>query len=180
MGDDPSCSGATSLIRFQRLSIHPVPQFLQLPVIIIDHDGYDHRLSDPAKRMLDAMSALNQSVFGYGWATGQTIITSNRGVVKRIETDLERSQDLDESDWPSIWLCPTARSLVGREKAKDPVAEKAMRLPDPLRREHQRRNGLDMLSIKEGAEVADLRPNGYPCEEVLAAKAAAMSLETHE
>ena len=46
-------------------------------------------------------------------------------------------------------------------------------VPDPLRREHQRRNGLDCLSKREGREVEDIRPNGYPCAEVLAAKEAA-------
>ena len=36
--------------------------------------------------------------------------------MKQIENDLEKHENLDESVWPKIWLCLTARSLVGKEK----------------------------------------------------------------
>ena len=113
-------------------------------------------------------------MFLYGWGSGNTTITSNRTVVKQIEGGLDKYEDLNESTWPSIWLCPTARSLVGKEKRGAKRKEERQKgvwpLPDPLRREEQRRNGLDVLSLREGHEVQDLRPAGYDYSDVIAAK----------
>ncbi|KAK6417917.1 hypothetical protein LTR81_008807 [Elasticomyces elasticus] len=144
-------------------------------------------LPPQAAKVAEGMTPINASVFLYGWATGRTTITSNRTVVKQLETDLESFDDLDdEAVWPKIWLCPTARSLVGKEKrgtkkaTATPAPEGtketgALPLPDPLRRELQRKNGLDLLAIRQGVEaVEDLRPEGYKYDDVLAAKNASI------
>ena len=176
MGDDTSKTQEQLVQEVQQWSAYTVPAEWQLPIPIVDQNANDcqSNLSQQAQSAGESMTAINRSVFLYGWATGRTTITSNRSVVKQIENDLEKFENLDDSVWPSIWLCPTARSLVGKEKRGEKKEAKSdtKRLPDPLRREHQRRNGLDILSIREGREVEDLRPNGYPCEDVIAAKLA--------
>ncbi|KAK3074613.1 hypothetical protein LTR53_002824 [Teratosphaeriaceae sp. CCFEE 6253] len=183
LGDDASKSREDLLDEMQEWSAYPVPRDWQLPIRAIDQDdgGCLATLPPQALQVAKAMTSINQSVFLYGWATRCTTITSNRTVVKQIESELETFANLDdEAVWPPIWLCPTARSLVGKEKRSAKKAgagegEKephtAWPLPDPLRREQQRRNGLDVLARRKGLdEIDDWRPQGYPYEEVLAAK----------
>lgn len=166
----------------QEWSAYMVPESWQLPVHIVEEneDNCMANLSPEAVKVGENMTVINRSVFVHGWASGRTTITSNRAVVKQIENDLEKFENLPETVWPSIWLCPTARSLVGKEKDKRTAKKedwepRPKTLPDPLKREHQRRNGLDVLSAREGHEVVDMRPNGYPCEDVILAKNAARS-----
>lgn len=182
LNDDMSKSRADLLKEMQEWSAYAIPDEWQLPVQVVeeDEDGCMAGLSPEAVAVGENMTVINRSVFMHGWATGRTTITSNRGVVKQIEHDLEKFEDLDESVWPMVWLCPP-RSLVGKEKEKRTAKKedwqeprpKPRTLPDPLTREQQRRNGLDVLSAREGREVEDLRPNGYPCEDVIEAKNAA-------
>jgi hypothetical protein len=173
MGDDVSRSRKELVDELQQWSAYTVPENLQLPIRVVDQDenGCQSQLSSVARAVSAEMTTINSSVFLYGWSTGRTTITSNRTVVKQIESELEEYKDLDDSVWPRIWLCPTARSLVGKEKRGAFKDKKGVqRLPDSLFREEQRRNGLDVLSKREGREVEDLRPNGYSCDEVIAAK----------
>ena len=178
MGADTAKTQEQLIEEMQQWSAYTVIPNWQLPISVVDQNENDYQsnLSQEAQAASKSMTAINRSVFMYGWTSNQTTITSNRTVVKRIEDDLEKFDNLDDSVWPKIWLCPTARSLVGKEKRnakkQGQKSESSMRLPDPLRREHQRRNGLDVLSIREGHDVEDLRPDGYPCDEVYAAKIA--------
>lgn len=185
MGDDSSKTRQDLLDEMQQWSAYPVPDHWALPIKAVNKDANDCTSSLPTQALAagDEMTSINQSVFLYGWASGRTTITSNRIVVKLIERKLDEYTNLDDSVWPKIWLCPTARSLVGKEKrgAKNREEKKqgsvgAWPLPDPLRREHQRRNGLDVLSQRTGHEVEDLRPNGYPSDDVIAAKLAAQRI----
>lgn len=68
-----------------------------------------------AQKIQPHLTSINQSVFLHGWAHRISTITSNRTVVKQIDSLLEKIAQ-DEEDWPLLWLCPTARSLVGKEK----------------------------------------------------------------
>lgn len=185
MGDESNKSQATLVHDMQEWSAYEVLPGWRLPIEVVDQNENNCQANLPpqALRVSASMTAINRSVFLYGWASGHTTITSNRTVVKQIEMGLDKTvEQLDDGVWPRIWLCPTARSLVGKEKrgAKKQEAETgkaavgAWPLPDPLRREAQRRNGLDVLSQREGREVEDRRPNGYPCEEVIAAKNASL------
>lgn len=180
LSSDSSKSRENLIAEMQEWSAYPVSEEWQLPVQVVEEDENNcmANLSPEALEVGSHMTIINRSVFIHGWASGRTTITSNRAVVKAIENDLEKFENLDESVWPSIWLCPTARSLVGKEKEKRTAKKedwepRPKTLPDPLTREQQRRNGLDVLSAREGREVVDLRPNGYPCDEVIAAKIAA-------
>ncbi|TKA68475.1 hypothetical protein B0A55_08939 [Friedmanniomyces simplex] len=191
MGDDASKSRSVLLAEMQEWSAYDVPSDWQLPILTVDQNEGDcqRNLPPQAKEISDALTPINSSVFLYGWATGQTTVTSNRTILHQIHNALEAFDDLDdEAVWPPIWLCPTARSLVGKEKRgpkKAPpttftggddgkegsTTKTAWPLPDSLRREQQRRNGLDMLARRQGLpEVEDRRPKGYRYEEVLAAK----------
>jgi len=186
MGDDTSKPHTTLVAEMQEWSAYEVPLTWRLPIKIIDQNEHACQSSLPpeAQRVSENMTAINRSVFLHGWAAGRTTITSNRTVVKQLEGGLQAFHaSLSDTAWPRIWLCPTARSLVGKEKRgaakKDEIARGAKEhtgawpLPDPLRREEQRRNGLDVLSMREGHVVEDLRPNGYSYDDVLAAKNAA-------
>ena len=49
-------------------------------------------------------------------------LTSNRSVKKQIEEIVESTEG--EVEGPRIWLCNTARSLVGKEKGRRDLAGK--------------------------------------------------------
>lgn len=179
MGDDSSTPREQLIEEMQQWSAYEVPACWQLPIRVVDQDkdGCQVNLPTEAAHVIRDQTEINKSVFLYGWAAQITTITSNRTVVKQLEGELEQYIDLADGVWPKIWLCPTARSLVGREKRgvkKEERKEGVWPMPDPLRREEQRRNGLDVLSIRNGYEVEDLRPHGYAAElaEVIAAKEA--------
>lgn len=181
IGERPDLASDEVLEQFSNLSAYAVPPQFQLPVEVLEYDLEDGQtnLLDAAKLITKDMSPLNKSVFCFGWATGRTTITSNRNVVKQIENDMEKLEDLDESAWPSIWLCPTARSLVGKERRGPPseVKEyKSLKTHEPLHREHMRRHGLDVLSMREGQDVEDRRPGGYPRLDSLESNTASMNL----
>ena len=127
MGDDATMSQQQLVEELQQWSTYPVPSDWQLPIsVVAQNAGNCHsNLPPQAGLVTQNMTAINQSVFLYGWASGQTTITSNRTVVKQIENDLEKFDDLNESVWPKIWLCPTARSLVGKEKRGEKKRERA-------------------------------------------------------
>ena len=80
-----------------------------------------------ADRLVQSMhlSTINKSVFLYGWRQSLTTITSNRVVAAGIEKHI--NQILDDMELagvghketfeaPKMWVCETARSLVGKEK----------------------------------------------------------------
>ena len=105
---------------FQKLSSYPLPKDWQLPIQIIDYDGteIDATLPPIAEKVAETLTAINRSVFLFGWATGRTTISSNRAVAKEVETTIEENRTDEETRGPDIWLCPTSRSLVGKEKQR--------------------------------------------------------------
>lgn len=104
----------------QELSTHRIPLELQLPIHVVEVDVTDmeRRIGPLAAEVVKALSVINRSVFLYGWSTGKTTISSNRTVAKEIETRVEAARKDDADKGPNIWLCPTARSLVGKEKTR--------------------------------------------------------------
>ncbi|KAF4551130.1 Hypothetical protein D9617_14g075860 [Elsinoe fawcettii] len=101
-----------------KISKFDVPEGLQIPVVIVERQTVDNsELPGVGSKVREVLTSINQSVFLYGWSAGHTTVTSNRTVVKAIETVLDQHAE-SEADWPSIWLCPTARSLVGKEKGR--------------------------------------------------------------
>lgn len=118
MGDENGLDASARRERLAEWTKFPIPGDLELPVHIIDKASMSiDRLPVVAEKVKEGLSAINQSVFLYGWAADIMTITSNRGVVKQIEGTLDDAAEQEE-DWPRIWLCPTARSLVGKEKGR--------------------------------------------------------------
>lgn len=115
-------------------SDHPVPAGLHLPLTVVhfDHENtlLDDRSAIAIKLMSEiatGLSEINRSVFLYGWSQGIVTISSNRTVAKEIErivcrlldaTEREKGNDAPPIVWPvpHIWVCDTARSLIGKEK----------------------------------------------------------------
>ena len=100
-------------------SVHPVPSDLRLPINIVA-EGVDSSrppLPTVARKLEKNMSKVNQSVFFLGWQNGWTTMTSNRAAVRTIENILD---DCPTHEWvgPNFWICRTARSLLGKEKAR--------------------------------------------------------------
>jgi hypothetical protein len=105
---------------FQELSAYVVPLDWNIPIEVVESDlaVMQKQLPPAAEQVAKLLSPINQSVFLYGWATGITTISSNRTVAKEIEGTIETHRLADDDAGPDIWLCPTARSLVGKEKTR--------------------------------------------------------------
>jgi hypothetical protein len=105
---------------FQKLSDYQVPSNWNLPVAVIDIDLDSIKSSLPpvVTEVEKLLININQSVFLYGWSAGQTTISSNGSVAKSIEAKIEENRVHDSDSGPDIWLCPTSRSLVGKEKER--------------------------------------------------------------
>ncbi|KAI9816771.1 MAG: hypothetical protein M1827_001416 [Pycnora praestabilis] len=114
---DHEVKGREQLVaEFQALSEYEIPKQWNLPIKVVDRKLDQSSLPHTAAIVSKDLTAINCSVFLYGWATRLTTISSNRTVAKLIETVVEANRKDDEEEGPSIWLCPTARSLVGKEK----------------------------------------------------------------
>ncbi|KAI9788277.1 MAG: hypothetical protein M1835_002359 [Candelina submexicana] len=101
---------------FRQYSEYDIPSEWNLPIHIVDGHIDITLLPRTAIAVADSLTAINRSVFLYGWAAGRTTISSNRTVAKLIETVIEEHRSSEEDVGPDVWLCPTARSLVGKEK----------------------------------------------------------------
>ncbi|KAL2838714.1 hypothetical protein BJY01DRAFT_237364 [Aspergillus pseudoustus] len=126
MGDD-SFSGfkSASLVEeFQKLSDYHVPVHMNLPIKIIDAQTaidlgkQQGKLPPVAQKVEEILSDINSSVFMYGWVSQLMTITSNRTVVKQIETTIETQRNVGDLRGPLVWVCDTARSLIGKEKGR--------------------------------------------------------------
>ncbi|KAI9743861.1 MAG: hypothetical protein M1818_002595 [Claussenomyces sp. TS43310] len=113
-------SRATRLQAFQELSEYAVPGFWQLPILAVDVDLPSIKACLPTvvEELSKSLSAINQSVFFYGWASGRTTISSNRVVAKEIEATIESDRTAESDRGPDIWISPASRSLVGKEKLR--------------------------------------------------------------
>ncbi|KAJ5456727.1 hypothetical protein N7530_012001 [Penicillium desertorum] len=113
------------LQKFQELSDYQVPADWKLPIKVVEAQ----QVIDAAKTQGNLppvvyevgkdLSDINHSVFLYGWVTGLTTISSNRTIDKQIEATVEENRKGDDSlEGPDVWICDTARSLVGKDKGR--------------------------------------------------------------
>ncbi|KAL8812927.1 MAG: hypothetical protein Q9200_000666 [Gallowayella weberi] len=115
--DQQSKSPEALRTAFAALSNHDVPPTWQLPIKTVASEMHDFSLLPPvARKVQESLSAINQSVFLHGWVKRWTTLTSNRTVAKQIAEIVEGGEG--EQVGPSVWLCGTARSLVGKEKGR--------------------------------------------------------------
>ncbi|KAL2438569.1 hypothetical protein ABEF95_012289 [Exophiala dermatitidis] len=128
-------------------TVHPVPPELQFPIRIVDFDGtqllssyqktarcasggiFPSRVANRATNLM-SLSPINISVFIYGWSREIVTFTSNRvvaaGLLKTINEVLDECEDSDSAGnevdsnfiGPQIYICETARSLIGKAKSK--------------------------------------------------------------
>lgn len=105
---------------FQELSAYDIPLEWNIPIRVVETDITLMQMQLPpvAEKVSKLLTPINQSVFLHGWATGRTTISSNRTVAKEIEGMIEAHRLADDDVGPNIWLCPTSRSLVGKEKTR--------------------------------------------------------------
>ncbi|EYE94092.1 uncharacterized protein EURHEDRAFT_458707 [Aspergillus ruber CBS 135680] len=125
MGVSPfdSLDPDTLVQKFQELSDYEVPAQWRLPVKtvearpVIDSGRKQARFPPIVDNVAEMLSDINYSVFLYGWVTGLVTISSNRTVVRQIETTVENHRNGDEDlVGPTVWVCDTPRSLIGKEK----------------------------------------------------------------
>lgn len=102
---------------FRALSDYETPDNWKLPIRIETGTYELCSLPAVAKDVEADLTEINRSVFLYGWVMGWTTISSNRTVAKVIEGIVE-ARGGDDDEGPKMWLCATARSLVGKEKAR--------------------------------------------------------------
>ena len=116
-GVAPSPSSLLSL--FASHSEYAVPPTLRLPIRITCAPIPDllQQLPPVAHTIADQLSAINRSVFLYGWAQGISTVSSNRAVAKVVE-EIIADKGEGKVIGPEVWLCATARSLVGKERQR--------------------------------------------------------------
>lgn len=125
LGDPPyeQLDREALLQKFQKLSDYQVPARWKLPIKVVE----SQQAIDTAKKQGNLhpvvhevgkdLSDINHSVFLYGWVTGLTTISSNRTIDKQIEATVEDNRKGDDGlEGPDVWICDTARSLVGKDK----------------------------------------------------------------
>lgn len=122
-GDAGSASSSLTpeqrLAELARISDHAVPPGLQLPVHVISEDecaAATALLPAQAWAGLEDITEPTKSVFAYGWGSGRTTLTSNGVGINSLTRNLEDQGDGYTGTWPSMWLCPFSRALVGVPK----------------------------------------------------------------
>ena len=98
-GSDSSPTGETLNSQLSALSDYPVPSTIRLPIVTVQApinleitSAISNKLLPPvAAHISEGLTAINRSVFMYGWLQGITTVSSNRGVAKWIESEVEKS-----------------------------------------------------------------------------------------
>ena len=125
MGDHPfeNLDSNALIQNFQELSDYQVPPQWKLPIKVveakpvIDSGRKQGKLPDVVDKVAEILSNINYSVILYGWVTGMVTISSNRTVVRQVEVTVEKHRGAAEDlEGPSVWVCDTPRSLIGKEK----------------------------------------------------------------
>ncbi|KAL8868898.1 MAG: hypothetical protein Q9198_008025 [Flavoplaca austrocitrina] len=120
--DSSPPSSASLKESFTKLSNYNIPSSFHLPILVVPTNDDFSTLPPIAQSVKSILTAINQSVFLHGWVEGCVTLTSNRSVKKQIEEIVESAEG--EVEGPRIWLCNTARSLVGKEKGRRDLAGK--------------------------------------------------------
>lgn len=111
--------------RFQRLSVHPLPAAVQIPIRVIDDDwtwpsirravaeAHLPRVALDVARCANFKSS-KLSIFMHGWATGMVTLTSNKEVRGQIRTWVEANRHDDGECGPAIWRLDVTRNLLAK------------------------------------------------------------------
>ncbi|KAK0128581.1 hypothetical protein ONS95_000545 [Cadophora gregata] len=114
------------LAEFQALTDYTVPQEWALPIQVVDVDIPEIMTNLPpvAEKVAKILTPINASVFLYAWANDLTTLSSNASVAKGMEFVIEANRTDDKTLGPDVWLSPSSRSLVGKEKQRRGYSEK--------------------------------------------------------
>ncbi|EED22108.1 conserved hypothetical protein [Talaromyces stipitatus ATCC 10500] len=126
-GDMEGLDKDTLLGELRKLSDHSVPEKLILPMKVVDAHAEigaamkQNKFPPVISKVTEILTDINYSVFLYGWASDIVTISSNKTVVRQIEATIEDNRGYDNTlEGPKIWICDTARSLIGKEKHRKP------------------------------------------------------------
>ena len=125
-GDATNTSSTELTSRWRKNSAHETPDDIRLPIKVETTCSTALHLSSIAKSLTShiKLSPINASVFLYGWHNDVVTITSNRVVANQIEKGLNEILNQEEAagrevkdfEGPKMWVCESARSLVGKER----------------------------------------------------------------
>ncbi|KAM6480284.1 hypothetical protein HDV62DRAFT_106801 [Trichoderma sp. SZMC 28011] len=118
--------------RFQELSVHPLPDNVQIPIKILDETWTISTVNQAVAEGRLPMVALDVakcgafkssklSIYMYGWATGNVTITSNKEVRGQIRTWVETNRRHDEERGPIIWRIDVTRNLLAKSATPPPA-----------------------------------------------------------
>lgn len=107
----------------QKLSVHPVPSDLALPVRVLHDQNTDLHADDLVRDgtlppvAIDIEKHLlgvtgNRATHLYGWISNLTVVTSNRGLAKKLVRMVETSLSGDYENGPKICTLPFNRALA--------------------------------------------------------------------
>lgn len=106
---------------YQKLSVHPVPADLMLPVQVLQEVTDLHaqdlvnrgELPEVAVQIEKHLLGVpgNRATHLYGWRSGTPVVTSNRSLAKRLVRMVEGSLDKDYEEGPRIFSLPYNRAL---------------------------------------------------------------------
>ncbi|KAF9878867.1 ketose-bisphosphate aldolase class-ii family protein [Colletotrichum karsti] len=108
------------IAELQKLSCHPVPEDLQLPIRIVEDFRREHVREEVAKGTLPkvvlsvepTLNETNCSSFMFGWRTGNTTITCNRHAVRRLGNLVRKLRWSRDAETAPILSLDWARGLA--------------------------------------------------------------------
>ncbi|KAI9163805.1 hypothetical protein HJFPF1_05432 [Paramyrothecium foliicola] len=121
--------------RFQELSIHTLPDSIQVPVEVLHDEDWgtaaveqavaDGRLPRVALDVArcGGFKSSKLSIYMHGWATGRTTITSNKEIRGQIRTWVEANRHSDDERGPMIWKIDVTRNLLAKSASPPPWFE---------------------------------------------------------
>ncbi|KOS22651.1 UPF0415 protein [Escovopsis weberi] len=117
--------------RFQDLSIHLVPDSLQIPIQVLSSEWTIPTVEAAVASGALPLVALDVarcggfkssklSIYMYGWASGTTTVTSNKEISGQIKTWVEAHRRSDDETGPSIWRIDVTRNLLAKNATSPP------------------------------------------------------------
>lgn len=117
------------LTEFQKLSIHPIPTDLRLPIEVLPQNAETDTEAAISAGDLPAIArnveeelldlASNRATFMYGWRSGNTVVTSNNNLAKRMERLIESKRASEKEIGPRLWVFSFNRALSTKGKPHD-------------------------------------------------------------
>ncbi|KAM5354200.1 hypothetical protein ACJ41O_000850 [Fusarium nematophilum] len=111
--------------RFQQLSIHTLPEDVQVPITIIEESWDMEAIIDAVEKGVlpyvakdvarsSGFKSSKLSIFMYGWAAGLTTVTSNKEVRGQVRTWVEANRKGEEEVGPQIFRIDVTRNLLAK------------------------------------------------------------------